>query len=334
MAVLSYVHHLFDVKQCHAYIHTLRWKDRSLQCPRCQSQDIDPWGQYHYRPGCKRYWCNGCQRTFNDLTNTLLHQSKRSLASWILATFLLCLSCSSRRIARELGLHITTSYRWCWGLRNTALSYETDRQLEGTVEADDLYHTAGNKGQAKRGGKKALGRRARGRRKKREPGRGHYDKDRPAVIAWVSRQGAVVIHTTKDFTVKTVQKAANLAVQAGSRLYTDSASSYRAVKGYLHAFVNHTKKEYARGDVHENRAECLFSLLKPYLRVFRGLSKHNLPGYVSFFQFLRNFRSQNACEQAELILQAALDPTIASRARRGEFVKCLDHFDLLQTARN
>ena len=95
-----------------------------------------------------------------------------------------------------------------------------------------------------------------------------------------------------------------------------------------------TKKEYARGDVHENRAECLFSLLKPYLRVFRGLSKCNLPGYVGFFQFLRNFRQQNTFEQAELILRAALDPTIASQARRGEFVKCLDHFDLLQIAIN
>src|SRR6266568_3903331 len=84
----------------------------------------------------------------------------------------------------------------------------------------------------------------------------------------------------------------------------------------------HTKKEYARGEVHENRAECLFSLLKPYLRVFRGLSKINLPGYMGFFQFLRNFRYQNTFEQAELILQAALDPAIASRARRGEFVKC------------
>jgi hypothetical protein len=63
--------------------------------------------------------------------------------------------------------------------------------------------------------------------------------------------------------------------------------------------------EYARGDVHEHRAECLFSFLKPYLRVFRGLSKTNLPGYVGFLQFLRNFREQNACEQAELIIQAA-----------------------------
>jgi hypothetical protein len=253
---------------------------------------------------------------------------------WILATFLLCLSCSSRRIARELGVHSRTSYRWCWWLRNTAVSYETDRQLEGTVEADDLYHTAGQKGQAPQGGPKSLGRRPRGRRKKREPGRGHYEKDRPAIIAWVSRQGAVVIQATKDFTVKTVQKAADLAVQAGSRLYTDSASSYRAVKGYVHEFVNHTQKEYARGDVHENRAECLFSLLKPYLRVFRGLSKTNLPGYVSFFQFLRNFRAQNACEQTELILWAALDPAIARRARRGELVRSLDHFDLLQTAIN
>ena len=95
-----------------------------------------------------------------------------------------------------------------------------------------------------------------------------------------------------------------------------------------------TKKEYARGDVHENRAECLFSLLKPYLRVFRGLSKFNLPGYVGFFQFLRNVRQQNAFEQAELILRAALDPTIAQKARRGELVKYLDHFDLLQSAIN
>jgi transposase-like protein len=206
--------------------------------------------------------------------------------------------------------------------------------LAGTVEADDLYHTAGHKGQAKTGGTKALGRQPRGRRKKREPGRGHYDKDRPAIIAWVSRQGGVVIQATRDFTVKTVQKAADLAMQAGSKLYTDSASSYRLITGYEHDSVNHTKKEYARGDVHENRAECLFSLLKSYLRVFRGVSKTTLPGYVGFFQFLRNFHQLTAFEQAEMILYAALDPAVASRAKKGEFVTCLDHFELLQCAIN
>ena len=191
MPVRSHVHHLCNAEQCQAYIRRLRWKDRPRQCPRCQSHPIGQWGTYHYRPGCKRSWCHGCQRTCNDLTATLLYRSKRSLPHWILATFLLCLACSSRRIARELGIHLRTSYRWCWWLRNAAVSYAMPRQLDGTVEADDLYHTAGNKGQAKQGGKKLLGRRARGRRKKREPSRGHDDTDRPAIIGWGSRQGAV-----------------------------------------------------------------------------------------------------------------------------------------------
>src|SRR6266700_422110 len=236
MQVLRYVHQLFNVDQCQAYIHTLRWKDRPLQCPRCQSHNVGPWGTYHYQLGLQRYRCKDtdCKRTFNDLTGTLLDGSKRSLMHWILATFLLCLSCSSRRIAKELGVHIRTGYRWCWWLRNVALSYEIGRQLEGTVEADDLYHTAGQKGQAKTGGKKALGRQPRSRRKQREPGRGHDDKDRPAIIAWISRQGGVIVQATRDFTVKTVQKAADLAVHTGSRLSTDSASSYRALKGCVH----------------------------------------------------------------------------------------------------
>jgi transposase-like protein len=334
MPTLSHVHQLFSADTCHAYLRALRWKDRPFQCPHCHSPEVGPWGTYHYRPGFKRYRCKDCGRTFNDLTKTLFAQSQRSLLHWMLATFLLCLSCSSHRIARELGVHVRTGYRWCWWLRNAALSYETDRHLEGTIEADELYHTAGNKGQAKHGGAKPLGRRARRRRKKREPGRGHYDKDRPAMIAWVSRQGPLVVLAVKDFTVTTVQQAADFAVQAGSRLYTDSARSYRALKGYVHEFVNHTKKEYVRGEVHENRAECLFSLLKPYLRVFRGISKCNLPGYLGCFQFLRNFQQQNAFKQAELILQAALDPAIASRARRGEFVTGFDHFNLLQTPIN
>jgi transposase-like protein len=160
MLVLSYIYQLFSAEQYHAYMHTLRWKDRPLHCPRYHSHNVGPWGTYHYRPGLHRYWSHGCRRTFNDLTHTVLAQTKRPLSHWILATFLLCLACSSRRIARDLGVHIRTSYRWCWWLRNAALSYETERHLAGPVEADDLYHTAGNKGQARQGGKKSLGRRA------------------------------------------------------------------------------------------------------------------------------------------------------------------------------
>jgi hypothetical protein len=148
-------------------------------------------GAYHYQPGLQRYRCKekDCKRTFNDLTGTLLDGSKRSLRHWILATFLLCLSCSSRRIAKELGVHIRTGYRWCWWLRNAALSYEIGRQLAGTVEADDLYHTAGQKGQAKTGGKKSLRRHPGVAARNASPGEAITTKtDRPSSLGSAARE--------------------------------------------------------------------------------------------------------------------------------------------------
>jgi hypothetical protein len=165
-------------------------------------------------------------------------------------------------------------------------------------------HTASQKGQAQHGGQKPLGRRARGRRKQRELGQGHDDKDRPAMIAWGSRHGAVGIQATTDCPVKTVQKAADRAVHAGRRLSTDVASSDRAVQGSGHEFVNQPPKASARGDVQDNRAACLFSWRKPSLRVCRGVSTCNLAGDVGFFQCLRHLRQHHACEKAKLILQA------------------------------
>ena len=86
-------------------------------------------------------------------------------------------------MAREVGIRIRTSYRWGWWRRHAALSYEMQRQLEGTVEADELYRCRPARRGKPKAGKKHLGHRARGRRKKREPGQGPYDKDRPAIIA-------------------------------------------------------------------------------------------------------------------------------------------------------
>ena len=93
MSIVSHLHQLFNEETCQTYLHQLRWKDRPKKCPHCQSEDIKPWGVYHRRPGLKRHRCKNCRRTFNDLTLTTLSHSKLSLHHWILATFLLCLSC-------------------------------------------------------------------------------------------------------------------------------------------------------------------------------------------------------------------------------------------------
>ena len=65
-----------------------------------------------------------------------------------------------------------------------------------------------------------------------------------------------------------------------------------------------------------------------------GYQEDELAGIPRVLSVSADFRSQNAFEQAELILHAALDPSVASKARKGDFIRCIDHFDLLQTAIN
>ena len=67
MAIASHLHHLFNPETCQAYIHALRWKERPLQCPRCQSHHVGPWGTYHYQPGLRGYPEIGLGKTLDFL---------------------------------------------------------------------------------------------------------------------------------------------------------------------------------------------------------------------------------------------------------------------------
>jgi hypothetical protein len=70
--------------------------------------------------------------------------------------------------------------------------------------------------------------------------------------------------------------------------------------------VNHGEGEYARGDVHENPAECEIGLLGQFLLAHRGISMANLPSYLKLHQFRRNERERPYREQAGLLLASLL----------------------------
>ena len=87
MAIVLHLHHLFNPETCQSYIHKLRWQDRPLQCPRCQSHNVGPWGAYHYQPGLQRYRCKeqDCKRTFNllgQIPRSLLRLLQRCYCRW------------------------------------------------------------------------------------------------------------------------------------------------------------------------------------------------------------------------------------------------------------
>lgn len=73
------------------------------------------------------------------------------------------------------------------------------------------------------------------------------------------------------------------------KVFTDDYTIYNRLNEHPkiieHKIINHSLKEYANGEIHVNNCENRHSLLRQYLRIFRGISKKYLNKYVKFFQF-------------------------------------------------
>jgi hypothetical protein len=67
-------------------------------------------------------------------------------------------------------------------------------------------------------------------------------------------------------------------------LYTDEYSIYQGIgkhsKFKEYHTVNHSQKEYDKGKFFVNNCGNKHSFLRPFIRIFRGVSKKFLDGYV------------------------------------------------------
>jgi hypothetical protein len=76
---------------------------------------------------------------------------------------------------------------------------------------------------------------------------------------------------------------------------TDDAKQYTKIgKTYLdHQTVNHSAKEYVRGDARTNTVDGFFSIFKRGMcGVYQHVSSHHLERYTTEFDFRYNYRER------------------------------------------
>ena len=102
-------------------------------------------------------------------------------------------------------------------------------------------------------------------------------------------------------------------LQIKKQYFTDEYSIYSNIieheKINGHFTVNHSQKEYVNGNSYVNTCENRHSLLRPFLRIFRGVSKKYLAGYVMIKQYIINYKEDAADKMLQTILK---DRTIIS----------------------
>lgn len=136
---------LLDDVKCYETIRQLRWPE-GVRRPHCGAAAITKQGRDRMQPARQKYRCEGCHRSFDDLSGTVLAGHHQPLRVWILCLYFMGLNLSNARIAHELGLNANDVQRMTEQLREGVVARQPEPVLSEEVECDEVYVVAGHKG--------------------------------------------------------------------------------------------------------------------------------------------------------------------------------------------
>jgi len=266
--------HFHSEDAAYSYVESILWPTGPV-CPHCGNCDAAKIGKLNgktTRAGLRK--CYECRQPFTIKIGTIFEDSHAPLRLWLQAIYLMCSSkkgISTRQLQRTLGVGMKTA--WHMGHRiRFAMAPAADAGPIGgegiTVEADETYLAKSPK--------------------TRKSGPLHAKPD-VAVLSLVERGGDI---RSMYLDEKSVRGALVKHLDERSRLVTDGSTVY---KGQVdkHESVDHSKFEWARGDVHTNTLENFFSIFKRGLvGVYQHMDNKHLDRYLSEFDFRRNTRAK------------------------------------------
>jgi len=237
--------------------------------------------------------CYACSQQFTVRIGTIFESSHAPLHIWLQAIHLMCSSkkgISTRQLQRTLGVGMKTAWFLGHRIREAMKPIGSAGSLGGSgkvVEADETFL---------------------GRSPKTRPRPG-----RPIAILSLVERGAAIRSAPLrgEFRSIEILNAMQEHIHPDSAVHTDSANYYKTIRMHVadHKKVDHSKKEWVRGDVHTNSLEGFFSIFKRGLvGVYQIMSDKHLHRYCHEFDFRYSYRVKlgiNDVERAEIALRGA-----------------------------
>lgn len=262
-----------DDETCIEWLKDYRWPD-GIECPKCEKVT-----RHHLVIKRKSYSCQECGHHVHPTADTIYHKSSTPLTTWFYVVYLMSSTrcgISAKHVERETGVTYKTAWRMCKLIREMLEEDNSPLGGDKVVESDESYF----------GPKSEIGKRGRGSERK------------VPVLGLVERDGKIqttVINNAKKATIQPIIKD---TVAKGTTVHTDEWGAYSQLDsaGYVHAYVNHSDKEYVRytpsGKVHTNTIEGFWGNFKMGVTGnHHHVSNKHLSKYLSEWAFRYNHRN-------------------------------------------
>ncbi len=282
---------LQDEKACREYLIKERWNG-VISCPYCNCEKV-----YVVENG-KRFKCSNkaCLLKFSVTVGTIFENSKIPLNKWFHAVYVSTAhkkGISSYQLARDLGLSQKTTWFMLHRIREV-LRMKSPVMLgaKNIVEADETWVGGSLSNKSNKVRKEA------GKKRGRSP-----LKDKTGVVAIVER-GSTMIMKVIEKQPHEVETFVREHLDFASRIVTDTASYYHNINNeHYHYTVNHSIKEFARGDFHTNTVEGAFGLFKRMIiGIYHQIPPKHLSRYCDEFTYRYNTRTIKDADRFTLAL--------------------------------
>ncbi len=292
MAMDFSLHGLLSPQQCYDFLLDVL-HPQGLHCPRGHGLEHST-VRHARRAPIVTYECGVCGQRFNAFTHTVLSGIRYTTVKITQLVRGIAQGETTARLAREIRGCRKNVLKWRHKLQQLAKNALSREALnDNAVEADEMYQNAGEKGELHEDPEDPPRRRANKRR-----GHGTWDNDRPPILGIVGRESGkthleVCHHSTRDELIPHV--LSNTVAEAV--VNTDEWQAYSSLpdRDRGHVTVCHGRREWARDDdgdgvreVHCNTMEGIWTGLRNFLRVFRGVHKEYLSQYVAMFEWSHN----------------------------------------------
>jgi transposase len=270
MTVTQFLRLFPDDDSCLAHLFEVRYGSHPV-CPKCGQIDT-----FHKLAKMPAYTCN-CGHHIHAMVDTPFHRSRTPLQKWFFAMFLFTTTrngVAAKEIQRQMGVTYKTAWRMARLIRTYMGWVDGDSPMGGSggaiVEADELFV----------GGKSRMSEKM---------------SNKTIVFGITERGGDVVTRVVPDRGEFSTSPIIQEFVRPGSKISTDDWNGYQNLvnEGYTHGTVNHSAKEYVRGEWHTNTIEGFWSMVR---RTIEGthiwVSPKHLPKYLGEIEYRWNLRKR------------------------------------------
>ena len=252
-------------------------------CPYCKSVDINKRGRQR---GAQMYACKSCKKWYSETTGTPLYKIHLR-EKW--QSYMKCMEAGMpiKKIAKELGISIQTSFNWRHKIL-TALSQFEPVELSGEIECDELELAVNEKGSH------TLSREA--RKRGSDANRNKSNDANPTVVQVVTAVSRTDKSTffrvveSKRIKADDVDEAIGEKLENGGTLITDKHSAYRSFAKKRSNISHKTLRASDRVDkkyksIHLQNVNNTHSRLRQFLSPFNGVSSKYLQNHLNWFAY-------------------------------------------------